>query len=244
MKTASHADVRHWFAPLAGMEVAVSPSTKEPVRCGFVWRLAGVFPALLLLSLFPACSSQSNKPAEPEKAEKKRPELITARSAFQKLYVAARGWNQDAKPYRLASTATSDGNGQDGKWAVWSGSFASAAQRSEKTYTWSGSTADGAPSQGINPGVEDSYSPANASTQVWDMAFLKIDSDQAFATAQKHGGDKVLEKAPDTPVTYVLDWNHNTNELVWHVIYGANREGAKLTVSVNASTGDFIRVEK
>jgi len=244
MKTASHADVRHWFAPLAGMEVAVSPNTKERVRGGFVWRLGGVFPALLLLSLFAACSSQSNKPAQPEKAEKKGPELITARSAFQKLYVAARGWNQDAKPYRLASTATSDGNGQDGKWAVWSGSFASAAQRSEKTYTWSGSTADGAPSQGINPGVEDSYSPANASTQVWDMAFLKIDSDQAFATAQKHGGDKVLEKAPDTPVTYVLDWNHNTNELVWHVIYGANREGAKLTVSVNASTGDFIRVEK
>jgi hypothetical protein len=28
------------------------------------------------------------------------------------------------------------------------------------------------------------------------------------------------------------------------VIYGANREGAKLAVSVNASTGEFIRVEK
>jgi hypothetical protein len=76
------------------------------------------------------------------------------------------------------------------------------------------------------------------------MAFLKIDSDQAFETAQKHGGDKVLEKAADTPVIYVCDWNHNTNELVWHVIYGASREGAKLTVSVNASTGEFIRVEK
>ena len=69
------------------------------------------------------------------------------------------------------------------------------------------------------------------------MAFLKIDSDQAFATAQKHGGDKVLEKAPDTPVIYVCDWNHNTNELTWHVIYGASREGAKLTIAVNASIG-------
>ena len=244
MKTASLADVCHSVVLLEGMEVTLSRSTKKRIVHRFVSRLAGLFTALLLLSLFTACSSQSNKPAEPEKAEKKGPELIMARSAFQKLYVAARGWNQDAKPYRLASTATSDGNGHDGKWAVWSGSFASPAQRSEKTYTWSGSTADGAASQGINPGVEDSYSPTNASTQVWDMAFLKIDSDQAFATAQKHGGDKVLEKAPDTPVTYVLDWNHNTNELVWHVIYGANREGAKLTVSVNASTGDFIRVEK
>ena len=61
----------------------------------------------------------------------KGPELLTARSAFQKVYIAARGWAPDAKPYRLESTATSDGNGHDGKWAVWRGSFASASRRSE-----------------------------------------------------------------------------------------------------------------
>lgn len=200
--------------------------------------------AIMLLALLAGCTSESSKPAEPVKEQPKGPELITARSAFQKLYVAARGWNLDAKPYRIESVATSDGNGHDGKWAVWRASFASATQRSEKSYTWSGSSADGAPSRGINPGTEDSYSASNASTQVFDMAFLKIDSDQAAETAQKHGGDKVLEKAPNTPVTYACDWNHNTNELVWHVIYGASREDAKLTVSVNASTGEFIRVEK
>ena len=195
-----------------------------------------------LLGVLNGCSSEPSKPAEPPKPE--GPELITGRSGFQKVYIAARGWKPDAKPYRLDSMATSDGNGHDGKWAVWRGSFASATQRSVKSYTWSGSAADGAPARGVNPGIEDSYNPANSSTQVFDMAFLKIDSDQAFGTAQKHGGDKVLEKAPDTPVIYVCDWNHNTNELVWHVIYGANREGAKLAVSVNASTGEFIRVEK
>jgi hypothetical protein len=197
-----------------------------------------------LLTLLTACSSEPEKPAESAKPEAKGPELITARSAFQKLYVAARGWNQDAQPYRLESTATSDGNGHDGKWAIWRCSFASPSKRSSKAYTWSGSAADGAPSPGVNPGREDSYSPSNSSTQVFDMAFLKIDSDQAFGTAQKHGGDKVLEKTPDTPVIYICDWNHNTNELTWHVIYGSSREGAKLTVAVNASTGEFIRVEK
>lgn len=197
---------------------------------------------LAMLVLLVACSSEPTKPAEPPKPE--GPELISGRSAFQKVYIAARGWSADAKPYRLESTATSDGNGHDGKWAVWRGSFASASRRSEKSFTWSGSAADGAPARGINPGNEDSYSPSNSSTQIFDIAFLKKDADEAFATAQKHGGDKVLEKSPDTPVIYVCDWNHNTNELVWHVIYGAAREGAKLTVSVNASTGEFIRVEK
>ena len=212
------------------------------------WRCAsslGIAGGLILLALLTACSSESEKPAEQAKPEVKGPELLSARSGFQKLYVAARSWNQDARPYRIDSVVTTDGgNGHDGKWAVWRGSFASAAQRSAKTYTWSGSAADGAPPRGINPGIEDSYSPTNASTQTWDIQFLKIESDQALATAQKHGGDKVLEKAPDTPVTYVCDWNHNTNQLVWHVIFGPNRESSKLTVSVDASTGEFIRVEK
>lgn len=242
MKTATLAELRSTVAPLENTDVVLSVKEGKSSRADAWSRLAAICAALVLLLGFAACSSEENKPAEPEKP--KGPELITARSAFQKTYVAARQWNQDSRPYRLASVTTSDGNGHDGKWAVWVGSYASPTRRSEKSYTWSGSTADGAPSQGINPGTEDTYSPTNASTQVWDPAFLKIDSDQAFAAAQKHGGDKVLEKAPDTPVTYVCDWNRNTNELIWHVIYGASRESSKLTVSVNASTGDFIRVEK
>jgi hypothetical protein len=158
--------------------------------------------------------------------------------------VAARGWNQDARPYRLESSVTSDSNGHDGKSAIWRGSFASAAMHSEKSYLWSGSAAEGAPERGVNPGTEDSYSLTNSSTQIFDMAFLKIDSDQALATAQQHGGDKLFEKDPATPVIYICDWNHNTNQLVWHVIYGTARDNAKLTVAVDASTGLFIRVEK
>ena len=210
-------------------------------------RNANLVPALLVilfLAVLSACTSEPSKPAEQPKPEPKGPELLTARSAFQKMYVAARGWNLDARPYRIESVTTTDGNGHDGKWAVWRASFASPNARVEKTYTWSGSTADGAPTRGLSFGVDDSYSATNASTQVFDMAFLKIDSDQAAETAQKHGGDKVLEKAADTPISFVCDWNRNTNELVWHVIYGPSREKAKLTVAVNASTGEFLRVEK
>jgi hypothetical protein len=201
--------------------------------------LAIVSPLLLLN----ACTSNTEKPAESKPAPKTT-EAITGRSAFQKLYVAARGWNADATPYRLQSSVTSDANGHDGKAAIWRASFASSSRRSEKTYTWSGSAAEGAPEQGVNPGIEDSYSPSNASTQVFDMGFLKTDSDQALDTAQKHGGDKIMAKDPNTPVFYVCDWNHNTNELIWHVFYGSSRDDAKLAVSVNASTGEFIRVEK
>jgi hypothetical protein len=204
---------------------------------------AGLILAMMLLFLI-GCTSESSKPAEEAKPEVKTPELLTGRAAFQKVYIAARGWARDAQPYRIQSIATSDGTGRDGKWAVWRTSFASPSQHAVKSYTWSGSVAPDAPSRGINPTSEDNYSPTNSSTQIFDIAFLKVDSDQVFATAQKHGGDKVLEKSPDTVVTYVCDWNRNTNELVWHVIYGTGRDSARLAVAVNASTGEFIRVEK
>jgi hypothetical protein len=198
---------------------------------------------LAILALLMACNS--NAPKTPEaKPEPKGPDLLTARAAFQKLFIAARNYAADVKPFRIESTPTTDGDGHDGKSAIWQTSFASPTHRGVKPFIWSGSAVPDAPSRGVSPGNEDVYNPGNASTQVFDVAFLKVDSDQAFAVAQKHGGEKILEKDPATPVIYVCDWNHNTNELVWHVIYGSSRDNAKLTVAVNASTGEFIRVEK
>lgn len=195
-----------------------------------------------LLLILSGCTSAPQKPAEtPAPAP---PDLVTGRSAFQKLYIAAHGWARDAQPFRLESQPNTDANGQNGKSAIWRASFASAVGKSVKPYTWSGTDDKNAPARGISPGPEDSYSPSNSSTQPFDIAFLKVDSEDAFATAQKHGGDKILEKTPDTPVSFIVDWNHNTNELTWHVIYGENRDEPKLAVDVNASTGEFIRVEK
>ena len=194
---------------------------------------------LMMLLLLVGCSSEPPKPAE--KPQPKGPELVTGRTAFQKLYVAARGWARDAQPYRLESMGSADSKGADGKADVWRASFASASQRGVKPYTWSGTDAADAPSRGVNPGNEDNYNPGNSSTQVFDMAFLKVDSDKAFEVAQQHGGDKVLQKTPDTLIHYTLDWSRANNELVWHVAYGA---GLNFLVDVNASTGEFIRVQK
>src|SRR5271166_2727488 len=204
---------------------------------------AAIAAALVLLALLAGCESNTAKPPQ-AKPEPKPPELLTGRAAFQKVFIAARNYGADVKPFRIQSTPSVDGNGQDGKSAIWTASFASAIQHGVKPFIWSGSNAPDAASRGVSPGNEDSYNPSNASTQIFDVAFLKIDSDQALAVAQKHGGEKILEKDPSTPVIFICDWNHNTNELTWHVIYGSSRDASKLTVAVNASTGEFIRLEK
>ena len=200
--------------------------------------------AMLALALMAGCSSEPSKPAQTGKPQAKAPELVTGRAAFQKAYIAARGWARDAQPYRLESLLTADSKGKDGKSAVWRASFASAAQRGAKSFVWSGEDAPDAPSRGISPGTEDSYNPTNSSTQVFDIVFLKNDSDKALEVAQKHGGEKLLAKEPDTPILYIVDWSNPTSELIWHVIYGTGPYDAKLKVAVNANTGEFIRVEK
>ena len=194
--------------------------------------------ALLVLcfAVISGCTSGS-KPSEEEKP--KPPELLTGRSAFQKLYISARGWAPDAKPYQLQSQPNKDGNGHDGKATQWRGAFTSAAQSASRPYSWSGVESKDV-ARGVTPGTQDSFTPGNA----FDVNFLKIDSDEAFTTAQKHGGDKIVQENPDIPVSYLLDWNRGENNLVWHVIYGGSRNDAKLTIDVNASTGEFLRKEK
>jgi hypothetical protein len=235
-------------------ETTAVAATSEGVNEGKAWKMVrrhGHAPAatafaaalLVILALLASCdSSKTNAPTA--KPEIKPPELLTGRAAFYKTFIAARNYAADVKPFRIESTPSSESNGQDGKSTIWRASYASAAQHGVKPFFWSGSNLADAPSRGVSPGNEDVYNPSNASTQVFDPAFLKVDSDQAFTEAQKHGGDKLLETDPTTPVLYICEWNHNTNQLVWHVIYGASRETAKLAVSVDASTGAFIRVEK
>jgi hypothetical protein len=200
--------------------------------------------AMLALLLLAGCSPEPTQPVKTARPQPKPPEFVTGRAAFQKLYIAARGWARDAQPYRLESMPAADSKGKEGKAAVWRASFASALQRGVKPYVWSGEDSPDAPSRGINPGSEDTYNPTNSSTQIFDIAFLKVDSDKALEVAQKHGGDKLLAKEPDTPILYMVDWSKPTSELIWHVIYGTNPYEAKLKVAVNASTGDFLRVEK
>lgn len=202
--------------------------------------MKGLWVAMLAVAVMTSCKSAPEKSAP--KAQP--PESKTGRVAFQEMYVAARGWALDAQPFQLTSEINADSKGQGGKSETWRASFASPMKRSAKSYVWSGTEGAGEIERGVNPGTEDSYNPGNTSTLVFDIAFLKNDSDKAFETGQKHGGDKLIAQAPDTPVIYTLDWDRNSNELIWHVIYGATRDDAKLRVALDATTGDFIRVEQ
>ncbi len=218
--------------------------------------------AILAAGLMSGCSSEPSKPATAEKPQPKAPEAITGSSAFYKCYISARGWAQDAQPYRVESQPATDSKGRDGKAGEWRAGFASPSQRATRPYTWANGD--------ISHGVEDTYSPTNSSTQVSMSSFSKwirtrpLPSPSSMAekncwrknpTRQFFYGQglcrrlvalrrKVAGERTRHAGLYVLDWNRQTNELLWHVIYGTDRDTAKLRVAVNASTGEFSRVEK
>jgi hypothetical protein len=191
--------------------------------------------ALVLLSVA-VISGCTSEPTPPQQQKLQPPELLTGRSAFQQLFIAAHGWAGDARPYLLQSQTIGDNKGKDGKAVLWRAGFASDRMHGSKPYVWSGIEAADVPSRGISPGTQDSYVPGNT----FDVAFMKVDSDKALEIAQKHGGDKI----EDTPILYSLEWNRPGSNLVWRVIYGNSRNDAKLVVDVDATTGEFIRKEK
>ena len=200
---------------------------------------------LLLVS----CSTEKKTGSESTSQSAAKPavkeaQYDTGRTAFQRMYLAARGWAPDVKPFRLQSQFTTDAPTAEGKAGLWRASFASPSRRMMKLFAWSGLVGPDAPEQGISFSAEDSWSPTNSSTQTFDIAFLKVDSDQAYEVAQKNGGDKLTKKDPKQPVIFVLDWDTTKNQLVWHVLYGNNPRDTKLRIAVDATSGAFIRVEK
>lgn len=204
-------------------------------------KIAGVASSMALILLLAGCDSAPTNTT----AKKETPpasQLETGRFALQKMLAPARFWAPDAQPVRLESSNIKDSNGHQGKANFWRALFASPSRQKSEPFTWSGvSSADSHP--GVDHGPEDSYNPANRSARPFDLNFLKVDTDKAFEVAQQHGGKQVLDKDPKVGVGYLLDWDVQSGQLRWHVIYGGSESMGKLTVLVDASSGEFLRKE-
>ena len=207
--------------------------------------LIGCVALALLVSCSPEKKAKSQPASQPAaKPAAKEAQFETGRTAFQKMFLAARLWAPDVRPFRLQSQFTADAPTAEGKAGLWRASFASPSKRMMKLFAWSGLVGPDAPEQGISFSAEDSWSTSNSSTVPFDIAFLKVDSDKAYEVAQKNGGDKLTKKDPKQPVIFQLAWDASKNQLVWHVLYGENPTETKLRIAVDATSGNFIRVEK
>ena len=93
MKTASFAGLRRGYSRDVKATAFFSHQQNEKARRPPAFNRGMLVLCSVLALVLAGCTSESNKPEEPAKPETKGSELITARSAFQKLYLAARGWS-------------------------------------------------------------------------------------------------------------------------------------------------------
>ena len=213
------------------------------------YRLAFAVGVISVAVLTAGCgSTESNggpeKPASPAPSQSKEPVLYTGQQAFNRMMGLALKWSADAQPARLESVLTTETTGQNGKSTVWRGFFASPRRRSVKTIVCSGSRRPDAPPFGVSAeGSEGAYN-ADAANLAFLPLLVKTDTDKAFEITRQHGGDAILKKNAQQPVTYLLLKDRKQNVPVWYVIYGTSEKDRKGISVINATTGAFISAGK
>lgn len=193
--------------------------------------------ALPLLLALTACSETPK--TEKAKAPETPPEPLSGRQAFQKMYPAARGWALDAVPLQLKSIDLSQVKAEKGKTGAWQAIFASPSKGKSKNYTYSAIEAEGNLHQGVFAGLEEDFAVAGRSAALFDIAAIKVDSDQAYDTAAEKSAD-YIKKNPGKPISYILERSNRFPDLAWRVIWGESVASSDYSVYVDASTGKFL----
>jgi hypothetical protein len=213
------------------------------------YRLAFAVGVISVAVLTAGCGSTENnggpeKPASPAPSQSKEPVLYTGQEAFNRMMGLALKWSTDAQPARLESVLTTETTGQNGRSTVWRGFFASPRRRSVKTIVCSGSRRPDAPPFGVSAeGSEGAYN-ADAANLAFLPLLVKTDTDKAFEITRQHGGDAILKKNAQQPITYLLLKDRKQNVPVWYVIYGTSEKDRKGISVINATTGAFISAGK
>jgi len=196
-----------------------------------------------LVILLVACNSETPvKPASEASTPvvKKEAAPYTGKSCMSQMAGLAGRWQSDALPYHMESVLNSESNGHDGKATVWKAMFASQRSRTYRVYTCSGSILPDAPPRGVTATPEAAFSP-NVPQLMFQSFLLHTDSDEAFKMGQEKGGAKLLEKDPNLPVVYLLDWDYKNRQLLWVVVYGTSMQDSKGAGVIDAGTGKFLR---
>ena len=218
---------------------------RRPRSVSPVFRSTAILSASLVLLLAGGCGSGEAPSFRTEETEAPEPpKEVTGRKAFQNMFVAARSWARDAKPFHLTNFYLKQSTGVGGLATAWTASFASPSLRKYKTYTYSTVKTQNL-HEGVFAGHDERYgAESELSGPTFLVASFRTDSNQAFEVAEAKGGKAFRKKNPQTPVAFLLEYSQSYQGLVWLVCYDAGCTTSPFTVYVHASTGGVLKVAR
>jgi len=156
------------------------------------------------------------------------------------MYIQAGMWAPDAQPLRLISFNLKGVSSEKGKCGAWQASFVSRQKRKSRSYTFSAADSPGNVREGVVAGREEGWAEPSGQTRPFVSQALKIDSDQAFATAAKQSS-AYLKKNPQVPVHFVLELTPRFPNPSWRVVWGETVGASERTVFVDATSGRHLQ---
>jgi hypothetical protein len=190
----------------------------------------------VLALMLGGCSSTSTAPAA--KKEVKPAEPIGGQTGIFYMYQAARQWNKDAQILNVENVNIDSVKPDAGKYGAWRGTFVSLTAKTQKTFTYSVAE-EGTIRKGTYMGSESIYAP-KAATRVIPIQKVKLDTPAALEIAKKEL-KAVLDKNPDAPIQFIMEWTYQTPNPVWRVVVGPSVGQSLGSVYVDADTGKFVK---
>lgn len=194
----------------------------------------------LVLLFLAACGDQAGKKPAKEGAPAAAPEPVTARFAFQRLSIQAIVWAADAQLLRIYSANLKEVPSVDGKYPVWHATFVSAQLKKARSFSFSAVDSPGNVHAGVLRGREESWSGPTGQAQPFPFQMLKVDSDEAFATAAKESKD-YLKKHPELPIHFLLEYTPRFPLPAWRVSWGETLGSSQYAVFIDCTSGKYLQ---
>ena len=194
----------------------------------------------LLLLFLAACGNQPEKKPTKEAAPAAPPQPVTARFAFQRLSMQARLWAADAQLLRVSSANLKEVPSLDGKYPVWHATFVSAQIKKARSFSYSVVDSPGNAHAGVLRGREESWLGPSGQAQPFALEMLKVDSDDAYATAVKESKD-YIKKHPEMSIHFLLEYTPRFPLPAWRVFWGETLGSSQYAVFIDCTSGKYLQ---
>jgi hypothetical protein len=186
----------------------------------------------------PVASETKLEPETKKAAEIAR--LVSAKTAFWKMYELAHAWVPDVAPLSMVSKEVPGIKNGAGKAGMWTATFVSPSLRQARNLSYSVGAAPPNISKGVDVGRPVPWGPTRDAMPFQTSDFA-IDSDAAYKTALAKAEGWVKEH-PGKEAAFTLGNNvARFNTPVWYLQWGTTKLG--YAAFVNATTGAAVNAK-